>query len=303
VIHYRLRVPEETSAPVTIDVKLQYRKFDTTYMRHVHGDDYQNDLPIVTIATDTLTLPASEKESAAPLWVRWNDYGIGLLRKGDKGSRKGELRQAEEAFREVERLGHPEGPLNLARVYIKEGRLEDAVEALRRAAAHDPPAAPWSVAWFTGIVNKQNGHLDDAIENFLALVGTRFPEARARGFDFGEDYRLLNELGKTFFERAKRERHAANRARRSLLLHEAVKWFEKALAFDPENVTAHYNLGLLFEQLGEKDKAERHRSLHGKYKLDDNARERAVAAQRSRNPAADHAAEAIVIYDLERRRQ
>ena len=28
--------------------------------------------------------------------------------------------------------------------------LDDAVEALGRAASHDPPAYPWSVAWFTG---------------------------------------------------------------------------------------------------------------------------------------------------------
>ncbi len=37
-----------------------------------------------------------------------------------------------------------------------------------------------------------------------------------------------------------------------------------------------------------------------KYKPDDNARERAVAIHRLKNPAADHAAEAVVIYDLRR---
>jgi hypothetical protein len=34
--------------------------------------------------------------------------------------------------------------------------------------------------------------------------------------------------------------------------------------------------------------------------VDDNARDRAVAAARRANPAADHAAESVVIYDLQR---
>ena len=35
---------------VTVDVKLQYRKFDTTFMKHVFGEDHVNDLPIMTLA-------------------------------------------------------------------------------------------------------------------------------------------------------------------------------------------------------------------------------------------------------------
>ena len=45
---------------------------------------------------------------------------------------------------------------------------------------------------------------------------------------------------------------------------------------------------------------EEHRRLHEKYRPDDNARDLAVAAARRRDPAADHAAQAIVIYDLQR---
>ena len=43
-----------------------------------------------------------------------------------------------------------------------------------------------------------------------------------------------------------------------------------------------------------------HRSLHLKYKPDDNAQDNSVAAHRARNPAANHAAESIVIYDLQK---
>jgi tetratricopeptide (TPR) repeat protein len=233
-------------------------------------------------------------------WQRWNDYGFGLLLKSDSKSR-GELRQAEEAFRRVEELGRPDGPLNLARVYLEQGTVEDqAIAALERAAAFDPPAPAWSVAWFTGLVNKQNGFLDEAIANFESVVDLATDETRARGFDFSLDYRLLNELGQTLFERAKVERGEARQEARRGLLERSVAAFERALAVDPENATAHFNLDLVLRQLDRPDQAAEHRALYARYKDDDNARDRAVAIARAANPAADHAADAIVIYDLRR---
>src|SRR5207237_9322551 len=122
-------------------------------------------LPVVTLASDRVTfpVPGADAQVAAPeskidLWQRWNDYGIGLFRKGGRG----ELRQAESAFAVVEKLGRVEGALNLARVALREGRLDDAAAALERATKAKTPAYPWSIAWFTGLVDRQNGRLDDA---------------------------------------------------------------------------------------------------------------------------------------------
>lgn len=304
VVHYRLALPEWLTQPVIIEVKLQYRKFDTAYMRHFQGSRFmRNDLPVTTIAVDRVSFPivtdaglvhAPSSDSPTAAWERWNDYGIGLLRK----SGSGELRQAEQAFQHVEQLGRADGALNLARVYLKEGRLAEAALALQRAASQLPAAAPWSLAWFTGLVNKQYGQLDRAVQNFRQLATNSFPEARRRGFDFSKDYRLLNELGQTLFERAKRERHAHRREAREALLEEARQWFTKALAVDPENANTHYNLGLIHDQLGNRRAADAHRELHRRYKVDDNAGDRAIAIHRRRHPAADHAAEAVVIYDL-----
>ena len=53
-------------------------------------------------------------------------------------------------------------------------------------------------------------------------------------------------------------------------------------------------------ELGESAAAEEHAALHTKYKPDDNAGDRAIAAARMRYPAANHAAESVVIYDLGR---
>ena len=309
VVHYRLEVPPGAAATsLTVEATLRYRKFDTKYLRYIYGEDTVNELPILDLARDTVTFPVAGvspasgpavRQPAKPLWQRWNDYGIGLLRKGGTG--RGELRQAIEAFTRVEELGRPDGPLNLARVYLAQGTVtDDAIAALERASTFDPAAAAWSVAWFTGLVNFQNGAVDEAIANFRSILDADSEEMRRRGFDFSRDVRLQNQLGLALFERAKRERGAARAEARAARLNEARASFESALVIDPENVTAHYNLGLIYGQLGDREGAARHQELHAKYKPDDNARDRAIATARRADAAADHAAEAIVIYDLHR---
>jgi tetratricopeptide (TPR) repeat protein len=314
VAHYSFTVPDDARHSVTLDVKLNYRKFDTIYMNYVFGRGYTNgapfqvtnELPIVTIASDTITLPiegakanVANATNSVPLWQRWNDYGIGLLLEGtDKGAEKGQLIQAAEAFEQVEKLGRYDGPLNLARVYFKEGRLDDAVAALQRASRFNPPAPRWTVAWLNGLVNKQNGYLDKAIAEFRSILEDHYEELDKRGFDFSLDYEVINELGQTLFERAKLER--GDEAAQRKWLAEAVARFKRTLEIDSENVTAHYNLALIYERLGERELAGKHRKLHERYRPDDNARDRAVAIARRRDPAADHAAQATVIYSLQR---
>jgi len=315
VAHYTFSVPPDAGDSVKLEVKLNYRKFDTIYMNYVFGKGYSNgapfqitnELPIVTIASDSLTFPIEGTQNpkletptnSIPLWQRWNDYGIGLLLEGtDKGSEKGQLIQAAEAFDQVEKLGRYDGPVNLARVYFKEGRLDDAVAALQRAAKSNPPAPRWTIAWFNGLVNKQNGYLDKAITEFTSILEDRYEELDKRGFDFSLDYEVINELGQTLFERAKMER--GDEAAQKQWLQKAVARFKRTLEIDAENVTAHYNLALIHERLGQPDLAEYHRRQHERYRPDDNARDRAVAIARRRDPAADHAAQSTVIYPLQR---
>src|SRR5438067_746132 len=66
VVHYEFTVPEEIAAPLTVEVKLQYRKFDSKYMQYVFGKGFTNDLPITTIAADTVSFAISD-QSSSPL--------------------------------------------------------------------------------------------------------------------------------------------------------------------------------------------------------------------------------------------
>ena len=80
----------------------------------------------------------------------------------------------------------------------------------------------------------------------------------------------------------------------------AVEAFEKTLALDSENLTAHYSLAQIYTQLGDETKAAYHRQEHEKYLPDYDAQDRAISTARRANPAADHAAQATVIYPLQR---
>ncbi|MEO0425354.1 MAG: tetratricopeptide repeat protein, partial [Pseudomonadota bacterium] len=154
-------------------------------------------------------------------------------------------------------------------------------------------------AWFNAQVDRQNGYLDEAITQLEAIVETRFAQARSRGFDFASDYRVLNELGLTHYERARASRGEGQRARREADLEAARRWYSATLALDPENLSAHYGLAQVFAALGLTPEADYHRAQHARYKPDDNAADLAIAAARRAYPQAARAADDTVIYPLE----
>lgn len=326
VVHYELDVPakEQLSGPITIEVKLQYRKFDQEYVdfftrvakpgdkpfpgfdpTRPASEPVINTFPITTMAADKITLPVEGFEAkvtnpASPIkdeWQRWNDYGIGLLLEG----KKGELRQAEEVFQKVAALGRYDGPINLARVYQLEGRLDEATDMLNTAAeskAEDLPV--WTINWLKGTVNSQQGHLDEAIQNYRNVLTDRTPIMMARGYDFSKDYRIINDLAKTLFEQSKKLRGEGQKDEQRRLREEARDYYLKTLELDSEDVSAHFGLSLIYVALGEKELADEHRALHERYKADDNAGDRAIAIARQKYPHANAAAEAVVIYPLRR---
>jgi tetratricopeptide (TPR) repeat protein len=313
ITQYLLTIPEDTRGPLEFSVALRYRKFDTIFVQYVFGAEYTNDLPVVTLATDLVRFPvlastgeptATAADTGAPpppeLWQRWHDYGIALFRTADRGAGRGLLVQAEAAFNEVTRLGRPEGPLGLSRVFLREGRIDEAVTALGQAARNDPPAFPWSVAWFSGLVAKQQGNLEEAADFFRQVVDSAWPLARERGFDFSRDDRLRVELAETLMEIARTSRGDDAKQRGEALLTEARDHLRAAVAEDSELASAHYLLAQVYDELGDPVLAAEHRAKHAVYRPDDNARDSAVNAARIRYPAANRAAEAVVLYDLQR---
>ena len=303
VVHYALSVPSGVRGQLTIEARLLYRKFDTTFVRFFQGEEFKgNSLPVIELATDQMIFPVGQEsefpppEAQFPEWQRWNDYGIGLLRRG-------QLRQSEAAFFEVERLGQPDGPLNRARVYLAEGLVrERAPEALQRAREFQAPAPPlWTLLWLSGQVQHQNGQYDQAISNYEELLAGGFPQAAGRDFDFSLDYRLRNQLAQSLLQRALQERGSQRYEYRREFLRRAEEHFRISLGLDPENLEAHWGLKQVYNLLDDAEREAEHTRLHAQYKPDDNARDQAFAAARRNDPAANHAAQQIVIYDLHRK--
>ena len=255
IVHFALEVPGGMAGPIELEAKVNYRKFDKTYMDYVYAEDPEKrpELPVVVMAEDSLTLAvAGGPEASNPpspieaAWQRWNDYGIGLLLEGGfKGAQKGELKQAEAAFRIVaEEYDRADGWTNLARVYLKEGRNPDALEALERAASRKEPGPPWVLNWLSAQVDERNGELDSAIARYEDVLATQIP---ARKFDFGRDYEIRNALGRARWGRYKQE--PLDSEARPALLAATIATFRQTLAIDSENVDAHYGLSQAYEEL------------------------------------------------------
>lgn len=251
IVHFALEVPEGVAGPLTLEAKVNYRKFDRKYMDYIFGEGLGPELPVIELAKDSLALavaggmPVENPPSPiADEWQRWNDYGIGLLLEGSPfGMEKGELRQAREVFNRVAgEYDKVDGYVNLARVLFREADFPGALDALEQAAAHDPPpAAPWTITWLTGQVNAAYGNLDEAIENFRSVLATRIPE---RNFDFSGDYEIINELGLALYNRGRIE--PRDSAERREFMEEAVATWRRTLEIDSENIAAHYGLGLVY---------------------------------------------------------
>ena len=304
--HYAFTVPEDVGPEIRIEARVRYRKFDSRLMGHVYGSEAAEriaELPILELCADSVTLPVgsrvadmAEQLPPAPEWNRWNDYGIGLVRAaGGGGVAKGQLRQAVEAFTEVERFGRIDGSVNLARTLLLEGRIDDAGAALSRAAESSALDRPWSVDWFTAKVERERGALDEAIVRLERVRASAYPLAVERGYDFGRDDRVLLELANTQFERARLDGVDARMER----LGKARDLCEEALAMNAQRGGTWYTLSRVLEALGEEERAEVARAQFELLRPDDNAQDRAIQQARRADPVANHAAEPIAIYDLD----
>src|SRR5262249_53874772 len=156
------------------------------------------------------------------------------------------------------------------------------------------------IAYYSGLVNKERGLLDEAIQNFRSAIYDDTPERRRRKFNFQKDFVAHNDLGMVLYERARQERGDDRQAAREKFLREALAEFERTNALHKENVVAHANLAQLHEFLGDEAKAAQERELHERYKPDELAQDRAISIARKNSEAANHAAEKLVIYPLHR---
>jgi Flp pilus assembly protein TadD len=262
-VHFRLPIPRDATGPITLETKLNYRKFAHYYTKFTFagvakpgaaGTDFDSreytfdsalvpSLPIVTLASATASIQLGETRWEPVVRKqdreRWNDWGIGLLLQGD-------LKGAEYAFRRVTEAepGYADGWLNVARALIQEGETEAARPFVAKALELKPDLARGR--FFLAMVQKAAGDYEGALNNLNETV-RQYPRDRV----------ALNQVGRILFL----DRHYAD----------AVAALEKTLDVDPEDVQAHYNLMLCYKGLGQTEKAEREEKLFRRFKADESA--------------------------------
>jgi len=280
--HYRLTLPPTLAgSALTVTARLLWRKFDRAYTEFAfesnpagfRGFDAPPELPITEIASDSvrigvtalgadLTVPVATE----PDWTRHNDYGIALLMEGD-------LRGADQAFARVEALapGRIDGPLNLARTALAEGRLTLAYAALERSEAIE--AGNPRSAWVWGRVLQGDGRYEDAASAYRRVLR-----------DFPDDRAAWRALGRTLFLDGRYQ--------------DALVALDRVLEIDPEDRVAHYHRMLSLRAVGRDEAAARAEAAYLYYGIDESAQE-ITRAYRARHPGANTMAQRIRIHRLE----
>ena len=123
--------------------------------------------------------------------------------------------------------------MNIGRVRVQEGNLVEARRCCSKALALAPDLA--QANYFMARVEKTEGKLQAAV-NRLEKVTAQYPKDRV----------VHNDLGRNLFLMQRYK--------------EAMAQFEQTLTIDPEDLTAHYNLMLCYNGLGDEARSRSTRS-------------------------------------------
>jgi len=223
LVRYQFRMPAEAEGAVTVTAKVNYRHLRQSYLNNIFGKDHSA-YPVVEIATRTRILkvgdnaPETPESSDNPDWMRWNNLGIALLDQF-------QYQESIQAFTEVIKLRpqYADAYTNVGLTEIVWEKYDSARTAIRKALSLDPGSA--RAAYYDGLLQRRAGNTEKEIAGFRKVV-EMFPQLR--------DAR--RELGITYYQQNN------NIA--------AVEQFEALPKIDPDDLTAHYNLSILYRRIG-----------------------------------------------------
>jgi tetratricopeptide (TPR) repeat protein len=202
-------------------------------------------MPVVEIASRTRTFAIGSNPTAPPdpqdnkEWMRWNNYGIGLLDAQ-------QYADSARAFQRVTELrpDYADGFTNVAIADFQWERYDDARGNLDKALQFAPRNA--RALYYLALVERTQGHLDAAIAD-LREVTVQFPRSRD----------AHRELGFSLYQQHKYD--------------EARTEYETLQSIDPDDLAAHYILSIVYRRLGMKEQAARESAAFADQKDDPTA--------------------------------
>jgi Flp pilus assembly protein TadD len=227
IVRFGLKVPAGVTGPVAMTAKVNYRRFNQHFIEFGLGKHYQ--LPVVEMASRTRTIALGANAAAAPdpvdnpLWMRWNNYGIGLLDAQ-------QYADSADAFEHVAQLrpDYADAYTNVAIANYSWQRYGVSRTQLEKALQLSPKNA--RVLYYLALVERIQGNLDAAVTD-LREVAAQYPRSRD----------AHRELGFSLYQQHKYD--------------EARQEYEAVQGIDPDDLAAHYILSIVYRRLGMKDKA------------------------------------------------
>ena len=244
LIRYEFQIPANAKGPISVTAKVNYRHLRQSYLNNVFGEDHPA-YPIVEIASRTRTLNLGENAVSKPEpgdnadWMRWNNLGIAYLDQL-------QYSEAIDAFVHVVKLrpDYADGYTNIGLTNIEWEKYESARGGLEKSLELAPDNA--RALYYLALVERRAGHSDAEVVDLQKVIA-KFPQSR--------DAR--RELGISYYQQRRPQ--------------EAMEQFEALQAIDPDDLTAHYNLALLYRRMGMKDKAKEQSAMFVTKKVDPGA--------------------------------
>ena len=243
IVRYEFKTPSNAAGPITVTAKINYRRFNQHFIDFGLGKHYE--MPVVEIASRTRTLAIGSNPAAPPdpqdnkEWMRWNNYGIGLLDAQQYAA-------SANAFKRVTELrpDYADGFTNVAIADFQWERYDEARVSLEKALQLAPHNA--RALYYLALVERTQGHLEAAIGD-LREVTAQFPRSRD----------AHRELGFSLYQQHKYD--------------EARTEYETLQSIDPDDLAAHYILSIVYRRLGMKEQAARESAAFADQKDDPTA--------------------------------
>ena len=227
IVRFGFKLPAGVAGPITLTAKVNYRRFNQRFIEFGLGKHYQ--LPVVQMASRTRTIALGANQPAAPdaednpLWMRWNNYGIGLLDAQ-------QYAESAAAFERVAQLrpDYADAYTNVAIADYSWQRYDQSRTQLEKALKLSPKNA--RALYYLALVERIQGNLDAAVAD-LREMAAQYPRSRD----------AHRELGFSLYQQHKYD--------------EARQEYETVQSIDPDDLAAHYILSIVYRRLGMKDKA------------------------------------------------
>jgi tetratricopeptide (TPR) repeat protein len=244
LVRYQFQMPPDVIGAVTVTAKVNYRHLRQSYLDNIFGKDHPA-YPVVEIASRTRVFKIGENapEAAEPNdnqdWMRWNNLGIALLDQL-------QYQDSIQAFSEVIKLRpkYADAYTNVGLTEIVWEKYDSARVAIHKALSIDPNSA--RALYYDGLLQRRAGNTKMEIADFRRVVDM-FPQSR--------DAR--RELGITYYQ--KNDNPAA------------LEQFEALQKIDPDDISAHYNLSILYRRMGKPKEAADQQAMFIDKKVDPGA--------------------------------